>query len=1390
MQTTKIQITTGYLDVENFDIPLNLQVSDIRDISKRSGNWSKTVKLAGTKNNNIQLNNYFDVNIVAGTFDVNKKTLCNIIQNGTVIFENCYLQLLKTTKVPNNLVDDLVSYEVQILSTMGDMFKNISTLELNDLKFTELNHIYETANVVNSYDNTVVDGYKYVLPHTNENTYRIHELLPAIYAKQYFDKIHSNAGYSYTWSTLDAANVRFDKLLIPYVGDKKKLGEDFLKSIEVIAENTSLQTQSITPAAGIITTSPTLKLDVTTEIKDLTNTYDPVTSIYTNQYDIFQPNSLDYQIEIDWEMEFVNTDPFLMSVYLTKNGTNPDNVLKIRPRLSVWNQFGTNKGQVNANFININSLFSSTAEIIDGDIVFNSTTEIPFGTTSVGTSTETITINATQLNPGYLLELRRQISVLNNIGGGWNVRNSINTIDRVLTTRLKINSIKVKIVPNSDNTILPSTNIDMQKLIPQKVKQTDFLNAIYQMYNLYATIDPINPNNIVYQHRDNFYDSGSILDWTNKLAKNQESNIQFLPDVTAKRMILSYKNDSNDYILNSYNKETGKTYGQYEVIFENENVKGVETKEILFSPTINLPTDFGSNNPYFNFDFKNNLRILLDNGEQSCGDYNIDNGDGTESTFNTYPFLSMIDSVQNPTFDINYAQPDYYAYDLGIPTHDNLSTNFWRRTFAQINGGQLYTAYFNLNEVDIANLKLNDKIKVGNALWYINRVIDYNGNKRQLTKVELLSVEDDLKLPKVGNLVEVGTEPVVPAPAPVVPSGPGRPVIEGIIRNDQIRNSNSSLILTNRNFTIYGNDNIIQPGATGILIGNGIDTDIVGIQVGSNTIITENSISANEIIVSNEYALPQVDGNPGDIIYTDGTGNTYWDSPLTNNVIDITRADLLAEITANTLIPNTNYFITDRNIWVTALGTNLINPNGYRKQSIVKNTWYTPQTVAGFFTTNYLGVYGQTIAQGSVPNENLVAGGNAYYVIWGGRMWRRDIAGADVPGTSQGEINAGWTVVAFSDTTIYDEKIFKVVYDVVADLIKKQSDDRNNNIINTTEIVGFQSADLTDWGNLLILENESSGIFNNWQTTLPASISRNKCVALINNNRNSGIIVNNRCQEIRNNGIAVGGISNNIVSNVINDNNCNGLISQNIVGGSIVNNVNNGRIIVNNCNSSISGNLANVTNIDYNNIVSTGGLSSIFDNNNTGNIRQNKTESIDNNTNGNSIIQNIGGRISSNSNIGTITKNILIVNISLNSNNGNIEGNVIESMNNNTVNGNINNNIARVINGNDCLTIANNDVGKNSISSNTCLLILDNFVNGVINGNSGPINFESNTVNGNISVNIAGVGATVNVRNNNNNGNIFNCTFLNTLNVEFNHNNGNIGPGIYTANIIDPIVNK
>jgi hypothetical protein len=340
----------------------------------------------------------------------------------------------------------------------------------------------------------------------------------------------------------------------------------------------------------------------------------------------------------------------------------------------------------------------------------------------------------------------------------------------------------------------------MNSFIPEKIKQSDFIKSIFMMYNLYATSDPDNENNLILLHRDEYYDSGKAVDWTNKLMKDKEQSIIFIPELNNKKLRLTYKADT-DSPNTVYTDVTKEVYGQAEVTFENEYVKGIDVKELIFSPTPVQPTSFGAFLPLLNgASPKTNIRILYDNGEVVAQNVVINHGYGdTTPTNGAYPYLSHFGGPNpfNPEFDINFAPCQYYYYQVAQNTNNNLYNSYWRRTVAQINGGKLLTAYFLLNEVDIQLMELNDKIRIDNSWWSINKVIDYNANYLQPTKVELISLETEIDLPNFFG----GT---------ILPVGPGsgyqtKSILDGY-------NDETNVTTDNKNAIIIGSGNTVGDG--------------------------------------------------------------------------------------------------------------------------------------------------------------------------------------------------------------------------------------------------------------------------------------------------------------------------------------------------------------------------------------------------------------------------------------------------------------------------------------------------------------------------------------------------------------------------------------------------
>lgn len=860
----KIVLNTGVLDVsDKTNFPITFNIGDIRDLSSRKGTFSKSITLEGTKNNHELLGNYYDVNIQAGTFNINKLTRCQVIQNGVPILDDALLQLVSVNKSQfTNAYEDEVTYTVLIKDSRAEFFSAITNSNLDDLDFSDLNHVFSATDIAATFGNTVADGYKYVMPYsTGGNVYQANEFKPAIYAKTYFDRIFSTAGFTYTWAGLTDAH--FDKLLIPYNGDVNNFDyEDY----KVNATNT--WTTSYVQPTGV---NATFQEDIDsgwTEVVDSQNLFDPLTGEYSSPFSInpLAGEYYTYELQIGGSIILDNNSggnavlEYVLSGYTVRN--------RYRVFAEVFVQ-----GYGNVKVYGTNSVVT---------VQYPASSPLPTGNTTILTFTDSITVPSLVSASGVpiatsdiqILSIGVEVvqtynNVVTNGGNFWIAAGGGFTgVD--VNVVLNLTFINMVILPSQNINVTGGTLV-INDYVPVEIKQSDFVKSILQMYNLYVEQDINNPYNLILRHRDEYYDSGAEKDWSKKLAKDRAQELMFLPDVTKKKLKLTYAPDEDTANV-LYTQATGEIYGQIEYTFDNEYVKDVDTKELLFSPTPVVKTVFNAYVPNINGAAPNtNIRILYDAGLGTCQPFDIiDFGTTGEIGLTNYPMLGHFNDPLLPTFDINFGTNDYYFYEVGSLTANNLYNLYWRRTVNQINVGKMLTAFFDLNEVDIQSLKLNDKIYIDNSWWNINKIQDYNANNNVLTKVELISIDTEIDLAPFKRRV-------------------GRPigdVVIGVATGGVFKESAkvNNIVLPGADTLVLGKGNVVPAGVRGIVIGDGQTLENDGMIV-PNLTVTE-SINGAPVVAYKKYiaTITQTGTNDpvvtilentiGDIVWTrTGVGN-------------------------------------------------------------------------------------------------------------------------------------------------------------------------------------------------------------------------------------------------------------------------------------------------------------------------------------------------------------------------------------------------------------------------------------------------------------------------------------------------------------------------------------
>lgn len=247
---------------------LTFAIDDIKDFAARSTAFSKTIILPGSLNNNILFGNIFEV-AISNSYDPDLPNV-NINFNAGVL-ANCiyfqdFIQVFKGTIriLQINIDRGRIDYEVAISGEITKLNSLLATALLEDLDFSAYNETYNATNIVTSWDNPGGSGVYYPLIDygtysTNKHDWQYGTFRPALYVKEYIDKIFAAANFRYTSALFDTD--RFKSLIIPH--NRKQL----TKKSNFILNRTSPTTTfdgDLDPDGPLVFSGDVLTIDFTT----------------------------------------------------------------------------------------------------------------------------------------------------------------------------------------------------------------------------------------------------------------------------------------------------------------------------------------------------------------------------------------------------------------------------------------------------------------------------------------------------------------------------------------------------------------------------------------------------------------------------------------------------------------------------------------------------------------------------------------------------------------------------------------------------------------------------------------------------------------------------------------------------------------------------------------------------------------------------------------------------------------------------------------------------------------------------------------------------------------------------------------------------------------------
>jgi hypothetical protein len=802
MVILKVKISDVWKDLEvnqNTPFPIEFQLADIRNISKRNLSFSKTIELPTSKVNNEVFDMLFDV-AASSIIDVRKNIPCRVLSDESEIFNgNIIINQIVTTD------NKRYRYNCQLVNSLSNIISKLDNLLIGDIGLESLNHEVNFTNVFDSWEKDL--PYFYPLIDYNNGWssgdlkdlgIRSTDMKPAVRLDYIWNKMFQSTNTSYDSDSIQNGGI-FDRVILPTTSKEIKISQNFIREntfrvglSQIWAPNPSgvnLYYNNSQPSfrfselvGNIIdgvfvpTYVPFDNEDNAVGNFDFGGLFDSNNRSYVNvkttkvnqrfclKLDIKVFNRLQHKAKGgDIYVRFWRgTDP------ITGNNTPTPIEISDYKNNDINYPFTTGPGKKSV-FItkpskayrdpNLVYFDSITNEPLNGYFAASPFNKPGFSSFGIAGSQSIIETKDDEYN-GF----KRYNFFINTVflDGTTPERKPIQTGERVwveintgYSSAFYISQVKpdfensglvpFELMPESyffneisDRNLDSSYDIDMTSIFPKNIKSLDIFNNIIKMYNLYIDVNQRDPNLLIVETRDKFY-TGEFLDWSQKLDISQpviqDPLVQKWSNVR-----LTHKEDKDLYNTD-YKDNYNKLYGEYNFITGNEYTNEEQLIETTFSPT-----------PVFAND---NLRsvvypVILTEGASS----NRNEFVGSNMRILQHSPIKLEPTLGNDYIKIDGVTFSYYPYagHFDKPLEGNSDLNF----------GMPDKIYFDLNKINNNNLfelywrkmleELTDKdSRLVTAYFYLTPEDIYDFSFRKLIKVDSLS-SDTINYFKVNKI--------------------------------------------------------------------------------------------------------------------------------------------------------------------------------------------------------------------------------------------------------------------------------------------------------------------------------------------------------------------------------------------------------------------------------------------------------------------------------------------------------------------------------------------------------------------------------------------------------------------------------------------------------------
>ena len=523
---------------------------------------------------------------------------------------------------------------------------------------------------------------------------------PAIFVKEYIDRIITGAGY--TWKSDFFNTSFFNRLIIP----NNDIALQNISSSFYIEADTSEALSETTNASSI---DEEVKWDNTPTLNNFT---------YSNGKYTYTPSdskSISFFINVVGSVSRTLNNGGAIIFYLSVNGIDVQ----------------TQRIEINGRTANIDFTINHNATVRTGDVVYLGYRILPY------TYYEFVSGGGFGSN-SFIFTFQANT---------WNI-----DIDATLTAE-----------PNPKGYIEYSYDdlINMNHVIPKNVFQRDFFLSILKLFNLMVVEDKGVERRLIIEPDAYFYNTNraTYLNWTDKVDRSQPITITPMSETNARYYQLTYKSD-NDFYNEEYKKKFNENYGDR--IFDNELefAKDTQKLEVIFSSSV--LTGFDATGMIFPTICKitndeeesiaHNIRIMQIK-VKDIAEYTILNDAAQLGNYTKYLYAGHLDDPNNVAVDLNFGATRQLYFDF---TTGDLSVNmfnaFYSPYMAEITdkNSRLVTASVKLNDIDIFQLDFRKFIFIDGIIYRLKKIIDWAADN--ICKVELLRAINTTYVPLLVNL--------------------------------------------------------------------------------------------------------------------------------------------------------------------------------------------------------------------------------------------------------------------------------------------------------------------------------------------------------------------------------------------------------------------------------------------------------------------------------------------------------------------------------------------------------------------------------------------------------------------------------------------------------------